>query len=461
MPAAGQNEAIAAALADAKRLPPDVRQSVRYLWEPKGFKETDLKVLAFQVNQLSRNPEMTPPAVVNVNLLRVNVLDYQGTTTLWADTWEKLAAIDPYFHLQVEVEETERWGVRDDQGKWKQTETRKTGKKSRQGLSAPWLAATAYAELTGLTGSTAPIVRADWWFVQTARQLSLTNKETGAGYYDWLGIKDRKTFEALIKLRVKDSEEFGREMRAVVDLSGISQNNRQIEYFQSLGGGSYRTLDVDDSTGEGNAVRNLKKGTYVHKAEEHYGFLPNSLWAFLANEADGDGKRQASVPDFIGSDDSIWNTSRDPRIHPNLGCNRCHSQESGLRTINDWARRRAKTISSPVYKEQAELRRLYFSNLNRQMERDRQLYREALMSCNGWTPQENVKHFSAYFDEYIKPVTAEKAAVELGVSLPMLQRTFANFPDGVLAQLGANPSEPIPRIYFEELFATAMGAIKR
>lgn len=443
------------ALADARKLPPGIRPLVRYLSIANlADKPTALKVLTFHCNQLSRNPDLIPPTVVSPNLVRVNLLDYSWDSAVW----EKLAAIDPYYHVQVETEEVERWGIKQSDGTWTQTETRKTGKKTRQGMPASWLPPAQIAELSTTCGSAVPIARADWWFVQTARQLSLTNKETGAGYYDFLGVKNRKDFEKLIRLNVKDSVAIGRDMRAAVEHSGVATQGRQIVRYQALSGGAWVTLDVDDATGEGNPLRNLKVGTFKHKAEEHIASLPNGLAAWFLCQGDEKGERQSTAPDFIGADDSAFRVGRDARIHPCLSCVRCHV-EASLRPIDDWARRRAKNINSPDYGELLTLRRQYFSNLNRQLDKDRAVYREALRETNGWTPQENAMQFAAFYDAYVEMVTTETAAREMGVTVDALRRTFASSSDPSLAGLAAEPSEPMTRVHAEELWPVMMGAI--
>src|SRR5207253_2525217 len=85
-----------------------------------------------------------------------------------------------------------------------------------------------------------------------------------------------------------------------------------------------------------NAVRNLRRGDFRHQAEEHYLTLPNGLPVYFLGNAQGE--RQDSAPDFIGSDTSVLNVSRDGRIHVCLGCVRCHAGNV-LQPIDDWARK--------------------------------------------------------------------------------------------------------------------------
>ena len=93
--------AVAAALADAQKLPAEIRERSVYLslyniipQERADF----LKALAFHCNTLSREADLvTLDGMVRVtpDLIRGNLDDY-----LWdKKVWEKLAPLEPYFHL--------------------------------------------------------------------------------------------------------------------------------------------------------------------------------------------------------------------------------------------------------------------------------------------------------------------------------------------------------------------------
>lgn len=450
--ASSPGEAIIAANVDCKSLGPDVRATTRYLWMgmvPLADREDLIRGLAFWTNSLSRSPEIVTPRVVGTDLIRLNLIDYDWKT----DVWEKLADVDPYFHIQQETEQIERWGVPDGKGGWKNVEERKTGKKTIQSSHITFPNNGATEELIQQTQSKAPIVRADWWMVQTLRQLSLSNKQTGVGYYDWIGVKNRKDFEKLLRLNVKDSIDIGKEMRAAVEQSGVATQNRQVVRLQSLTGGSWATLDTDDGTKEGNAIRNLKRGSFKHKAEEHYGTLPNGLFAFLL--CDADGELQPSAPDFIGPDDSVHRRGRDGRIHVGISCIRCHVE--GLRPIDDWVRRQPKIITSPDYAELVQLRRQYFSNLQRQLGRDRLVYQESLMETNGLTPLENSKVVANIWNRYVEePVGLQQAAAEIGVPQEVLKRKITGNGDALLVGLIATPPVTITRLHWEESFSMVM-----
>lgn len=386
--------AIGAALADARTLGPAAVRT-RYLDLspiPADYRAEVVKVLAFHVNQLSRESYLVPPRRVNETLLAVVLDDYRWD----AKVWERLATFDPYYHLTVEMVKPWRGGVWRDGINYAAGSFRVKGKVA---ASAPWLPAKEIGELITLTQSQVPIVDAAWWFTQSARQLSLTNKSNGIGYYDWLAVQKRADFEKLVKFSERDSLEFGRELRAAIELSGVATQNRQVVRFQALGGGYYATLDTNDSTGQGNAIRNLARGDFKHQAEEIYGVLSNRLFAYFLG--DDKGNRQDTAPDFIGPNDAPLRQGRDGRIHICLSCLECHTD--GLRSIADFAR---KTLRSPLglqsadYAKYVELRRAYFGNLEKQIEDDRKVFADALLEVNGFTTVENAKAFSKFWSWY-------------------------------------------------------------
>jgi hypothetical protein len=440
------SSALSAAVADAARLPPTVRVLTRYLdlsALPPTMRADAIKTLAFHTNQLSRNPEFVRPRAVNDELLAVVLTDYGWKST----TWEKLANIEPYYHVQL----LEQWP-----GGYSGATFYKPGR-YRTPAAAPWLDAKQIAYLIIATQSQAPIVRADWWFVQSARQLSLDNNQTGAGYYDWLGITKRADFERLVKLNAKDSIEIGKEIRAAVERSGVATQNRQIVRLQALTGGYWTTLDTDDSTGRGNAIRNLGRGDYQHLAEEIYAPLSNGLFAYFLGDVNG--KRQDSAPDFIGADDSPLRSGKDARIHVCKSCIACHTD--GLRSIDDWVRRTLRSplgLQSPDYAKYVELRRQYFSNLDRQLNRDREVYADAVKELTGWTTGANAIAFANLWNWYaIRDRSLEDIAREIGRDPAAFRAALQTYAaktgtlDLVLAGLLQDPQSRIRVEMVEEL----------
>jgi hypothetical protein len=470
-----------------------------------------LTAIALHVNAISRYSEFIRPTVVSPDVLRIDIRDPKWD----AKVRELLADADPYYHVTQEkaeyklVEEKviEKWGGGIDPkdgkyyapGNYETGEVKKVSKKvvSQKIRSASFvllsdeehatviknlkdpeafykaLALTQIGQLLAMTKSAAPFVRADWFLVQGARQLSLSNQQTGVGYYDWLGIKKRDDYFKLIKFSEKDSIDIGREVRAVVKRSGVSQQNRQIERDQALTGGEWYTLDVDDPTGRGNATVQLKKGDYKHKAEEHYGFLPNGLEVNILCQADG--TLQATAPDFIGGDDSPFRLGRDFRIHVNKSCKDCHYQDV-LKPINDWARRTFRLpqlLNAAADKDQQlDFARQYFSNLDLHLRNDRRAYWQAYARLSGAGLEnaddrqlraETGRIMKAYLDAYNDYVETSLALEDvarehyttpekLTRSLLAIRNTTQVLNPG-LAGLVADPPDTLERVHHEELYA--------
>src|SRR5574341_230855 len=213
IPVAGSPSiSLQAAVADARKLPSDQRQRTRYLTLyhlPERDHAEAAKVITFWCNSLSREADLTAPVNVQAGLLRVDLADYGWN----AKVWDRLGEADPYFHAQVDVEtfviEKKWFDAGTEAGKpfaagFYEVKVRA---KVRRAAVAPWLDNSTAKELTELTGSGAPILRADWFLVQTAAQVNRV-----AGYYDFLGIKTREDYFKLIGLDAEAARRLGKEM---------------------------------------------------------------------------------------------------------------------------------------------------------------------------------------------------------------------------------------------------------
>lgn len=491
VPVATLADAVGLALADARQLPPDKRPYARYLWTghlPATERAALARSLSLGINQVSREADIYPPRGITTaaewllktppSVLAIDVRDYGP---VFAKVWEKLANVDPYFHAQlvsvVEVVEDpgeKYWypgGTVDGKvyeagwyvkGAKKRKETKKTA------AAAAWLPTTAIAELIALTQSQSPIVRGDWFLVTAGRQVGLNNKENGVGYYDFLGFKNRNDFFKFVKFSEKDADELQNEIRAALDVSGVSQQKRQIARRAALTGPIWFTFDVKDDTGRGNATLQLKKGDFLHDAEEGYGFGRQGLPIYIA--CDAQGNLQASAPDFIGPDDSTYRHGRDGRIHVGIACIRCHGADI-LKPIDDWARRTYTgrvPLNSPDYNLLRELRRQYLSDLDGALKLDRTAFAVAILRTTGTDPATTVKEYATAYNRYVEErVTPAKAAAELGVTEALWRATAAAYgaanplgnPD--IINHGRQDKEPIgmPRTAWEEVYPLAQSIL--
>lgn len=427
-------EAVAAALADCRKLPADLRVRVRYLslYNLPGEDRTEaLQVLDFHVNSLSREAELTRPARVGPDLVRVTLDDYAWDPFVYG----RLGKVDPYFHVQLDI-----GGI-------------------RKAAAAPWLDAKAIGELIVLTQSQTPILRLDWFVVQTA-----TQDGRKAGYYDFLGLgKKEADFQDLVGADPEKARQRKREVAAVVARSGVTLNNRSMVRMDAVGGPYWFTQDYAASADKKNTLR-LLDGDAQPDASEQYGTLPNGLFAFWLQ--DGKGNRQNTAPDTIASDGEASGTDR--RVHVGLSCIRCHAP--GIQPINDWARRAYRpplALQSIDYEKYRRLRQLYLSDLQRLIKRDQTEYAEVLLRVNGLTPAANAQAYGRFWDRYVEQDRSPAdCARELGVTEEALIGALKGYAkqtgalDPLLAGLVQTPALPIRSEHWEEIFGTAALIVK-
>lgn len=448
----------------------------RYLWfnSKAEHYEDDNVVNVFDLNLKSDQGVFGYLTIVSPNLGRIDLRDFGWDKRLLV--WEKFRDIDYIFHVKIQfLEDTvieEVWPGGEYKGKdYEYGVYNKTHAKKGQIISAPapWLPEKEITYLRKTLITEVPIVSAHWRFVQTARQISIRNKDEGVGYYEWLGIKKRQDFFDLAGVNEDRAIKRFREWRAVVERSGISQQGRQIV---RLGGDDavWGTLDVFSQVGRGQPKKNLERGQFLHDAEEWYGFLPNGLMLTLL--ANAQGLAQATAPDQIGPDDSTLRVGKDARVHANLSCIRCHgSDKEMLKPINDWVRKifRAGGPLELADKKKDVIQRLknqYLRDLDKLLARDRQRYTEAIAEVTttkanpkGKTSTEIAKLYGEYWNRYVEePVTVEVAARELGTWSWKLKDAIRKHmktrgvTDLILAAFVDEPSGSITRLEWEEVY---------
>lgn len=426
-----------AALEYVRGLSPEEAAVTRFVWQPEAFSEPDRAVLDLQLNFLSRTSDLLRWRFVNPNLLAV-FYDVPG----WSKAvWDKQADVEPYLTVRAEqLVEEKKWyeagyyGSTYYQAGWYTVKKKKI-------VNAPNPKAVdqaAHVALQTLTGTLVPIVRADWWFVQSCRQVDLRNKERGIGYYDWLGIKDRNVFFALADFDPVKSDKIGRHVRDLVERSGVAQTPRFVVWQAARDADAWFTLDEDGLNAANLPTELLKPGVFKHKAEEHFLGLPNGFPAF--GLFDAGGTRQATAPDFIGPDDSPLRTGRDSRIHVCLSCVRCHFHQKGhdgMRPVDGWVRKTFGGQVKPEIVDRAdavEFQRLYGGDLEKRLTDTRRRYREALYSVLGdkWDWPAISAAYSAYYDRYVhEPVTMTRLAKEAGLDEKKLVTRMKAAPGGV------------------------------
>lgn len=413
-------EGVASARKDVESLPAAVRPYIRYLSlgeMPEDAVADMAKILSGHVNALSTTQGIVPAFIVldtGGKLLRLNIRDYHWSV----DLWESLAAVDPYFHLKIE------WPG----GVWSGDGKDYAPGAFRVNALAPWLSEgkgeEAKANLAALvlaTESQVPIVRGDWFLNQTAIQ-----QDRKPGYYDFLGVKDTKTFEALAGFDAKIAALSGRVDREAVAISGVTTQPRAIVRVEGVRP-IWKSFDFRKAVDKKNPLRIL--GPDIEKdfdATEQFALLKNGFWATAL--FNGKGDRQDFAPQFIARD--TLSKSNDPSVHVNMSCIRCHT-EGGLQTVAGWTRKPGFAVQSPDEEKLRELREQYYSNLSRLLDRDRGVYADAVKEATGWTTKEWSAKYSGEWERY------EDARVDLDWAARDLHTTPKNLKEIIEAMLKA------------------------
>lgn len=470
----GFTEAVSAALSDARALPAGVAATTRYLDArhlPPVERRELYAVLSYHVNGLSRESKRVPPRKVTEWLWAVDLTDYRWDPKVWED----LRRTNHYFAIKVQTPGTAVAPVKKTrpklvgtyadgrpyyEGTEEYTEPGTAANAKDDFVAAPWLPVKEVGALLLLTGSATPIVRADEFLYQTGAQA----ERKGHGYYDWLGLTKRADAEKLAALDRRKAEELYRELAAIVPVSGVSPNNRQVFRYATITGAWWETRDAFANTDRKNAVANLLDD-YQHDAEEIVFALPNGLPGYYLSDAKG--VQVDTAPDTIAADHDATNNDR--RVHVGYSCIACH-QDAGLKPVRDYARRlynpETGVSLATVALDPAKARRLesaYLGPLAKAYTRDVGDFTEAITDVCGLKPGELAKGMRRQWSRYIDaPVTLDMAAAECGVSAAELRaalRTHARTKgviDPVLVGYLIEDPPPIRREHFEERFGALM-----
>lgn len=401
-----------------RSLPADRRIRTRYLSlyaVPEKDREAWAKLLSYHCNALSRESDLVPPAAVPGTagqLLRIDLADYGWESKVW----DKL--IDPAFHVTVEQKTSEPWpgGVWPGDGKPYAAGSFNVERKVKQPALAPWLDPQQAAALAELTQSKAPIVRGEWFLWQTAVQ-----SDRNPGYYDFLGIKDKKSFDDLVGFDAKLAAKAKRlELLEAVANSTVTLQPRRIGAFPAISGWYWQTFDSRTATDDHNPLRILNGG-FKFDAQEVFGHLPNGLpvWGLF----DDKGQRQDAAPDFVASDATAHGTDR--RVHVGMSCVRCHAPNGMVNPVDGWARNLFQgdlKLQSPDYEKLKELRQKYLRDLEGPLEDARRTYSRAILQATGMKPAEFGAAYGQAFAAYDSPVSLERAARDVGLTPEEFQK---------------------------------------
>lgn len=482
--------AVVAARADAVQIPRHDRIFMRYLWWPEGWSYQPLLTRAQQALLSDQGDFPTPRRVVE-NLYCIDMRQSGHDKRL--QVWEKFLDVDFVFHNVEEYLESAILtvyhppGVYD--GKYYGPTSSEVKLKPGQQIvrSARWAnplveyspksekMVPAQDDLRRLLSTEVPILMAPFWLIRTMRDIDINNKTTGVGYREWFGIKKRADYFAIIGLNEDKAVKLFQEWRAVVDKSGISEQNRQVVLLRATTGFVWGTLDTFTEAGRGVARRNLRRGEFAHDAEEWIGHLPNGLP--IVALFDKAGLAQDSAPDKIGPDNSPLNLTKDGRVQNGISCWRCHGvNKDYVRPIDDWARETFQKDKAILYdpdiKVTQELQSAYLRDLNRLIGLDRAEFSYAIARLTSTGPKHpglTVSGFTGIYagawNQYVADsVTLEVASQELGVPKAKFLLGLQNYnskakgrglSDHVLGSFLETPPKSIRRLSWEASYAFA------
>ncbi len=478
--------AVRLAYADSLRVPDKDAVYVRYMWtdEPESRWADELLLAKYHANLRSDQGKFGEVVLVAPGLFRLDLRDFGWDRPGKIELWEKFAGIDFFFHSKAKLLEDSVievvWPGGKENGEDFDAGIYESVKKKKGDLIDIPEWRLPPREINGLRHrllTEAPVLHARWVFVQTARQVSIRNADEGVGYYAWLGIKNRKDFFALTGTDEKLAAKLFTEWRGVVRRSGIGQQVRQVVALNAVARRVWGTLDVFRQAGRGQALRNLRRGEFKHDAEEWYGFLGNGLPITALFNAQGEA--QATAPDQIGPDDSQYRVGKDPRVHVNLSCMRCHGTSKDMLQPCDEALRRTfrfewhLRLLDPDKRVHLELESQYLRNLDELLADDRVVYVRAIRRCTataqntaGLSSPQITRLYCTAWNEYVEePVTARKAARELGVSEGELLRAIIRHArkrggsDLILSQFLDPRSGGLTRLEWEECYALAAALV--
>lgn len=459
------NDTVLFALSDLQSLDPVTQKQCRYLTmanypAAKRFKAT--QHLDFILNSLSRRQSMVycvPVAGSNGSVIRVMIQEYRHGP----EGWETLARRgsgpvrvttkedqpEPYYSIQLGslTRKVQRKHADGSPLYYGGDTSKPVYDEVPGGLEAgTWFDITAYRSVQTLTGSSHPLLRADWF---------IGNVSLNPGYSEFLGIKTLGDFHKLVRFRTEDQDLSGRAV--VADSQLVSLHQRGIEFTPKVIGTYWQTYDYL----KGSGVNDLLKDPLRRKrdAGEIFAELPNGLQAFAL--IDGQDKIIDVADGNIVSDQVtpwknklVWNGL--------YSCTNCH--KNGAQDIVDEVRPLAAPPRGLITKKHAqfaELVDLYSKNMDVEIANTRARYAQAVLTATrGLKAEENTAGYGALFIEYQqKPLNMATAAAEVGCTPAQLTAILARIiePDPAVATLLAG--RPLRRDLWEVAYPLVATAV--
>jgi mono/diheme cytochrome c family protein len=329
------------------------------------------------INSLSWNTSLlVPPAVDPARtIFRIDMRDLHWTVA----TWDKVAERNPYF-LELQTPEAK--------------------------------------SICELTQTQMPYIRVDW-FVFAASKPPL--------YHVMLGLPESDVeLENLLRVNASANIDQEQAIRAAFNRSGVSQNNRLIEWHKSPYGSYWKSYDFGGNAGKQNLFENplgpgAEAGMFKHDGGELIFTLPNRLQGYLL--VDENGKRIDHGPTAIVSDPK----RPDKTVTNGVSCMSCH-YTGVIPKVDEVGP--AVRANEKAYENAKDILALYRApeDLNRVMAEDARRFAAAMKNLGVSSLSRSGEPISAMAARFEQELDTRLAAAEFGLQ-----------PDVFFTRLDASP----------------------
>lgn len=249
-----------------------------------------------------------------------------------------------------------------------------------------------------------PYVRADW-FVYAACKPPL--------YHVMLGVPETDLeLENLLRVNVSANIDQEQAIRAAFNRSGVSQNNRLIEWHKSPYGSYWKSYDFGGNAGQQNLFEHplgpAGDDGFKHDGGELIFTLPNGLQGYLL--VDGSGKRIDNGPTNIVSDPK----RPDKTVTNGVSCMSCHYTGVILKSDEVGPAVRA---NPKAYKNSEDILALYRepADLNRQLDEDGKRFAGAMKKLGLSSLSRSGEPISCMAQRFEQELDLQLAACEFGL----------------------------------------------
>lgn len=408
---------------------PEAAKNMRFLslaTVPDEEKPVAAGIASFVLNSLGDAGYISRPEwVPGTSLVSFNLRNYANSEETYKvawDTWEKLAAEEPYFHLRTQVAEEVKG--KDDKGK-----PTTTTEVKEVTLDAPWIPADLAKHVRETSASIGPVMRLEYWLAKVM---------VPPNYYTLAGIpQTEEEFLKLIGIDAAEIRKLGRDKGANVISKVAFGRSRRVSNYTGPYGALFVTKDVFETRDKRDAIRQPLNAAFNPTTGENVKLFDFDAGEFIAAKANGlhlfalydkNHQRQDAVPlggpgKSIARDTSEDHPGFDGVVVPGLSCVRCHT-ENGLRPIDDVQSTLPGIASLPD--AQAILSFYNPPQLQLRLKQAREQYALAVSQACDLSSEQVAEGLGKLVRTHLyELVTDERAAQECGCDVTTLQMSAA------------------------------------